>query len=556
MFFLHIPFFYDIKVFIVKIQMSTSTPFAYNTGSVINGTTQVGSLAVGTPSSGFTSSPQFWNGPDEELGYVIAVPVSGGTQPTPISGVTASLGFYRSTGLTDSSFIELTNGLFNQSFSSATVASTWLTNNGYWNSYIVVFNATIDTTSKGNNFEVSLPYSNTGTYGGTINWGDGTITTNSFANRAHTYVSGGTYTIRIDGTITEFNVGYYGNNTLSQVLITIDSFGPNFSFGNNLGSYFSNCSHLINIASDIPLTGITNMSNMFVACSSFDGNIDYWDVSNVTNMSGMFNGCSSFDRNINYWNVSNVTNMSAMFYTTPFNQPLNSWNVSNVDDMNNMFGNCSSFNQNISGWNVSNVTNMNYMFGNCSSFNQNIGGWDVSKVTNMFNMFLNCSSFNQDLDGWDVSKVTNMNSMFGNCTSFNQPLSGWNVSNVTNMRYMFNNTSLFNQPLDNWNVSGVTDMSGMFNSCSSFNQNISGWDVSKVTNMSNMFFAALVFNQPLSGWNVSNVTSMDGMFYYASLFNQDLSHWCVTNIPSKPADFDSGATSWILPEPVWGTCPS
>jgi len=136
MFFLHIPFFYDIKVFIVKIQMSTSTPFAYNTGAVINGTTQVGSLAVGTPSSGFTSSPQFWNGPDEELGYVIAVPVSGGTQPTPISGVTASLGFYRSTGLTDSSFIELTNGLFNQSFSSATEASIWLTNNGYWNSYI------------------------------------------------------------------------------------------------------------------------------------------------------------------------------------------------------------------------------------------------------------------------------------------------------------------------------------------------------------------------------------------------------------------------------------
>ena len=64
--------------------MATSRPFAYNTGSVISGTTQVGNLAVGFPTSGFTDSPQFWNGPDEELGYVIAVPVSGNTQPTQV----------------------------------------------------------------------------------------------------------------------------------------------------------------------------------------------------------------------------------------------------------------------------------------------------------------------------------------------------------------------------------------------------------------------------------------------------------------------------------------
>jgi len=64
--------------------MSTARPFAYNTGAPIAGTTQVGNLSVGTPTSGFTSNPQFWNGPDEELGYVIAVPVSGNTQPTQV----------------------------------------------------------------------------------------------------------------------------------------------------------------------------------------------------------------------------------------------------------------------------------------------------------------------------------------------------------------------------------------------------------------------------------------------------------------------------------------
>jgi hypothetical protein len=60
-------------------------PFAYNTGAPITGTIQVGDLAVGTPTSGFTNSPTFWNGPDETQGYVIAVPVSGNTQPTPVT---------------------------------------------------------------------------------------------------------------------------------------------------------------------------------------------------------------------------------------------------------------------------------------------------------------------------------------------------------------------------------------------------------------------------------------------------------------------------------------
>ena len=64
--------------------MPTARPFAYNPGSPIAGTEQVGSLAVGAPTTGFTNNPQFWNGPDEELGYVIAKPISGNTQPTPL----------------------------------------------------------------------------------------------------------------------------------------------------------------------------------------------------------------------------------------------------------------------------------------------------------------------------------------------------------------------------------------------------------------------------------------------------------------------------------------
>jgi hypothetical protein len=67
--------------------MATSRPFAYNTGSTISGTEQVGDIAIGTPDVGFVSSGvQWWNGPDEELGYVICKPVPLDNHDTPVPG--------------------------------------------------------------------------------------------------------------------------------------------------------------------------------------------------------------------------------------------------------------------------------------------------------------------------------------------------------------------------------------------------------------------------------------------------------------------------------------
>jgi hypothetical protein len=119
--------------------MSTSRPFAYNPGSPINGTIQIGDLAIGIPTEGFNSSPQFWNGPDEELGYVIAVPVPDNTQPTPISGVFASVKFLGTKVYpnpnNESTFLSLVNQYFNQNFTVGYDASFWLFNNGYWTNY-------------------------------------------------------------------------------------------------------------------------------------------------------------------------------------------------------------------------------------------------------------------------------------------------------------------------------------------------------------------------------------------------------------------------------------
>ena len=61
-------------------------PFAYNTSTPIAGTTQVGDLAIGYPTAGFEATGlQWWQGPDESTGYVVAKPISAGNQPTPVT---------------------------------------------------------------------------------------------------------------------------------------------------------------------------------------------------------------------------------------------------------------------------------------------------------------------------------------------------------------------------------------------------------------------------------------------------------------------------------------
>lgn len=117
---------------------SISRPFAYNIGSPIPGTEQVGDLAVGFPDVGFGGTVnEWWNGPDENLGYVIAQPVPDDSQPTPVPGVTGSVGFFRTNGFNDDEFVNIANILLNSNYDNAPDASTGLTSNGYWNSYIV-----------------------------------------------------------------------------------------------------------------------------------------------------------------------------------------------------------------------------------------------------------------------------------------------------------------------------------------------------------------------------------------------------------------------------------
>ena len=108
--------------------------FAYNTGLLVSGTTQVGDIAISDADVEYSANYgglQWWGGPDETNGYVIAH-----SDP---SRVPDYLGFWRSSGLTDSDFLTLCNSIppriGDTPFTNTSDASAWLAANGYWTSY-------------------------------------------------------------------------------------------------------------------------------------------------------------------------------------------------------------------------------------------------------------------------------------------------------------------------------------------------------------------------------------------------------------------------------------
>jgi hypothetical protein len=119
--------------------MATSRPFAYNTGTGITGTTQIGDIAVGVdqylPYATNYGGVQWWAGVDEDLGYAICRPVVSGNQPNPL-GIPCYVGFDQSPALTDQSFLNLANAVFpGNNFLTAAGAKSWMDTNEYWTSY-------------------------------------------------------------------------------------------------------------------------------------------------------------------------------------------------------------------------------------------------------------------------------------------------------------------------------------------------------------------------------------------------------------------------------------
>ena len=271
---------------------------------------------------------------------------------------------------------------------------------------------TTEWTTTANSELITLPYTGTGTYTGTIDWGDGNTDVNDGTVTTHTYATAGTYTVIITGDCIGWDMG----NTISgstywtsvvnwgQLQLGADNLGYNFAFCPNLD--------LSSVQGTLNLTGVTVFAGLFYDCTSLTtiNNINSWDTSSITNMSEMFGNCTSFNQALTF-NTSAVEAMAQMFNgCSVFNQSL-SFNTLAVTDMGSMFEGCTAFNQPLS-FDTSAVEAMNRMFKDAPAFNQNIGTWNVENVTNFTNFMqgktdatFSTTNLNAIYNGWSTQSV-------------------------------------------------------------------------------------------------------------------------------------------------------
>ena len=196
---------------------------------------------------------------------------------------------------------------------------------------------TTEWTTTASSESIELPYDITGTYSGTIDWGDGSTDDNSYANRTHVYATAGTYTVVIDGTIVVWNFSQiFGSTYITSVV----HWGQ-LQFGFGVGGFFQDCPNLdLSSVSDvIDLTDIVNLDYMFGGCTSLTNinRIGEWDTSAITSMNGMFQNCTLINFNIGTWDVGNVLSFTdfmdsatTTFSTTNLDAIYNGWSASGV----------------------------------------------------------------------------------------------------------------------------------------------------------------------------------------------------------------------------------
>jgi hypothetical protein len=183
--------------------MATHRIFCYNpTGATISGTEQVGSIAAATGVVSIDPTKQWWNGPDEDVRYIVAYSSlnserSNGPERVLATNYPCNLGFIGSSAKTDESFLNLAKTISgSSSLASASAAKTWLNTNGYWTSWIAPsFTGLLDTYS-------------------------GAAAAYSAARRLSSTYTGALIRVRRSSDNTEQDIGYNGSNVLDEAALT------------------------------------------------------------------------------------------------------------------------------------------------------------------------------------------------------------------------------------------------------------------------------------------------------------------------------------------------
>ena len=372
----------------------------------------------------------------------------------------------------------------------------------------------------------------------------------------------------------------------------------------NMNGTFNNANSFNGDISSWDTSSVIAMNSTFRSTTVFNKDISSWDISSVTNMSNIFNGATAFNQDLSGWCVTNITSqpinfdLNATAWTLPNSRPV--WgtcpggayfpnDIVFTIDTRNLSSGSSAVDQFRLPTYLTGGYNFTVNWGDgtsnavsgpgsvesihtyatsgiytivCSTYQQLdpiYRGFSFDAATSYSKDKDKLLSFTQwgalDLAGTQDSGIGDY---FRNCTNLDLSTVTdiLNLSNVNNFELAFSGTTNITSinRINEWNVSTITNFSNCFSS-SGFNNDLNLWDVSNATSFSAMFYGATAFNKDISTWDTSSVIDMQAMFYNASAFNKDLSSWCVTNFISLPSLFDTGATSWTLPKPIWGTCP-
>jgi surface protein len=141
-------------------------------------------------------------------------------------------------------------------------------------------------------------------------------------------------------------------------------------------------------------TALTDIAYMFYYCEKLTAidDVSKFNTSNVTDMSNMFLGCSSLSSlDLSEFEVGKVNNTSYMFCNCSSLEKLDLSTFKTSEELNNMaymFFNCAKLTSlDLSAFNTSNVTNMNCLFAGCNNLRYIKMMGDVSNVSDVTDMF-------------------------------------------------------------------------------------------------------------------------------------------------------------------------
>lgn len=297
--------------------------------------------------------------------------------------------------------------------------------------------------------------------------------------------------------------------------------------------------------------------------------------------------------------LPNMTDLSYMFKdSTLFNSDISFWDVKDVVNMDYFLSNCSSFNQDLSGWCVSNIPSEPI------EFSLNTNAWTLPKPIwgtcpgvragdTSKDFLFQVTPLTEKYKDFPIKLVTISERFTAEWELFKFELDDYylvgsshepngyldtEISNVIHLknedvpgkeskwcfRLKTGEGQLLRQTKDESATSPTANLVvtqfGTSAQHQSFQIANSTLRVPEylppcITTGKYMFSSSAYFNQDISMWDVSNITTMSNMFNGCRDFNQDLSSWCVRPTGREHISFDYLADNWVLPKPVWGTCP-